>query len=109
MGMQGYIFDLDGTLADTMPAHYAAWLVVARRHALDFPEPRFYELGGVPTLRIAEMLVREAGQEIAPATVAREKEEAFESSLEQPGTIIAIDAVLAIARERRAEGKVAIA
>ncbi len=26
----GYIFDCDGTLADTMPLHYQAWLAAVR-------------------------------------------------------------------------------
>ena len=32
-----YIFDCDGTLADTMPLHYKAWLAVLKEHECDFP------------------------------------------------------------------------
>ena len=32
------IFDCDGTLADTMPLHWRAWQVVAKRYQLHFPE-----------------------------------------------------------------------
>ena len=52
----GYIFDCDGTLADTMPLHYEAWCAALAEHACDFPEAFFYELGGVPTERIVEIL-----------------------------------------------------
>lgn len=31
----GFIFDMDGTLLDTMPAHLAAWKVTAEH--FDFP------------------------------------------------------------------------
>ena len=48
MIFEGLIFDCDGTLADTMPLHWRAWQAVANRHRLDFPEDRFYALGGVP-------------------------------------------------------------
>jgi beta-phosphoglucomutase-like phosphatase (HAD superfamily) len=51
-----YIFDCDGTLADTMPTHYRAWLSALGAHAQSFPEALFYELGGVPTARIVELL-----------------------------------------------------
>ena len=47
---RAFIFDLDGTLVDTMPSHFVAWTEIATRHGLTFPEARFYSLGGVPTV-----------------------------------------------------------
>jgi beta-phosphoglucomutase-like phosphatase (HAD superfamily) len=38
----GLIFDLDGTLADTMPTHFEAWSRSMSRHGLIFTEERFY-------------------------------------------------------------------
>ena len=32
------LFDCDGTLADTMPAHYRGWLAVTEPHGIDFDE-----------------------------------------------------------------------
>ena len=32
------LFDCDGTLADTMPAHYRGWRTVTDAHGLDFDE-----------------------------------------------------------------------
>jgi HAD superfamily hydrolase (TIGR01509 family) len=107
--MQGFIFDLDGTLADTMPVHYGAWLEILGRHGLVLAEERFYGLGGIPTRKIAEMLVRESGLAIDPAVVAREKEAAFVRAIDQPGAIRPITPVVDIARKRREEGAVAIA
>ena len=46
---EGLIFDCDGTLIDSMPAHWLAWKDVTERHGLEFPEDRFYALGGVPS------------------------------------------------------------
>ena len=105
---QAFIFDLDGTLADTMPAHFAAWTNVARRLGLSFPEDRFYNLGGVPTVKIAAMLVAEAGLSLDAEAVAREKEQAYLEAL-APGAIRPIEPVLAIARARRADGPLAVA
>ena len=39
------IFDCDGTLADTMPSHYEAWMAVLDRYRLEMSEDRFYALG----------------------------------------------------------------
>src|SRR5437867_2934798 len=95
--VQGFIFDLDGTLADTMPVHYAAWVEITARYGLNFPEDRFYSMGGVPTKKIAAMLVEEAGIAIDPAIVERDKEAAFVRGIDVPGAIQPIAAVIEIA------------
>jgi beta-phosphoglucomutase family hydrolase len=107
---QAFIFDLDGTLADTMPVHFDVWQIVARRYGLTFSEERFYSLGGVPTPRIAAMLIEEAGLTLDPVAVAREKEQAYvEGLLSGALAVRPIEPVLAVARARRAEGPLAIA
>lgn len=71
------IFDLDGTLADTMPAHYNAWQKVAPAYGLVFPEDVFYSLGGWPTRDILVKLSTEQGITLDIDAVTREKEQAF--------------------------------
>ncbi len=105
---RAFIFDLDGTLADTMPAHYVAWTAVARKYGLSFPEARFYAMGGVPTTKIAALLIQEAGLSLDPQVVSLEKEQAYFDSLAPEG-IRAIAPVLELARRHRAEGPLAIA
>jgi beta-phosphoglucomutase-like phosphatase (HAD superfamily) len=107
---RAFIFDLDGTLADTMPSHYVAWTKVTARHGLTFPEARFYSLGGVPTEKIAGMLITEAGLSLDPKMIALEKEQTYYEGL-GPGGIVAIDPVLALARSHREleEGPLAVA
>jgi HAD superfamily hydrolase (TIGR01509 family) len=39
---QALLFDLDGTLVDSMPLHHAAWREWHRRHALPFDEDGFF-------------------------------------------------------------------
>jgi beta-phosphoglucomutase-like phosphatase (HAD superfamily) len=106
---RAFIFDLDGTLADTMPSHYQAWERIATRHGLSFPEARFYALGGVPTAKIAAMLISEAGLPLDPLVVSREKEEAYFAGLTGSVGVVAIEPVLALARQHRAEGPMAVA
>jgi len=79
--MKALIFDCDGTLADTMPLHYLAWRDTMLRYGIDFPEDRFYALGGVPTTDIATMLLAEAGIGADGAAVAHEKELAYMAHL----------------------------
>lgn len=75
----GYIFDLDGTLIDTMPLHYRAWDVAMRRAGLKvaLDEDLFYSLGGVPTLRVAEIIARHYGLTVDAHRVFHEKESLF--------------------------------
>ncbi|MDB6167627.1 MAG: beta-phosphoglucomutase family hydrolase [Verrucomicrobia bacterium] len=75
----GYIFDLDGTLIDTMPLHYQAWDAAMRHaglpHALD--EDYFYALGGVPTRRVAELFGEHYKLKLDPDAVFHRKEALF--------------------------------
>ena len=88
------IFDLDGTLADTMPVHYRVWMDIAARYGIDFPEDRFYSMGGIPTAKIAATLAAEQGLTFDPVAVAREKEQLV---LQKVGEVLPIDAVVEIA------------
>ena len=69
------LFDCDGTLADTMPAHYRAWLTVIEPHGIPFDEDRFYALGGRPTRDIVATLAGEAGLVIDIEQAAMLKEQ----------------------------------
>jgi HAD superfamily hydrolase (TIGR01509 family) len=75
----GYIFDLDGTLVDTMPLHYRAWDAAMRKVGLNAPldEELFYSLGGVPTRRVAELIAAHYGLTIDPHAVFHHKESLF--------------------------------
>ena len=98
------LFDCDGTLADTMPAHYRAWLHVTKHHGILFDEDRFYALGGRPTRDILATLANEASIEIDLDHASEMKEPAF---LEQVKYVKAIDPV--IAALRRAHGHLPVA
>ena len=98
------LFDCDGTLADTMPAHYRAWLHVAGLHGLTFDEDRFYGLGGRPTRDILATLAREAGVGLDLEHGVQEKEAAFLAQLDR---VTAIGPVVDVVR--RSRGRVPMA
>jgi beta-phosphoglucomutase family hydrolase len=77
----GYIFDLDGTLVDTMPLHYRAWDEAMRTAGLKCPldEELFYSLGGVPTLKVAELIAQHYGLTIDQHAVFDHKESLFKA------------------------------
>lgn len=75
----GYIFDLDGTLVDTMPLHYRAWDAAMRNAGLTctLDEDLFYSLGGVPTRRVAELIAQHYGLKTDADAVFHHKEALF--------------------------------
>lgn len=82
-----YIFDCDGTLGDTMPLHYAAWCAALKQYDLSFPEALFYELGGVPTENIVQILNERHGCHMPVKETAQYKEELYLKGIGQIGPI----------------------
>ena len=98
-GTRGLIFDCDGTLADTMPAHFVAWTTMLTRHGIPFSETRFYELGGVPTAQIIRILAAEHKMPLRDLNaMVREKEAAFLESLH---AVKPVEKVVAVAKANR--------
>jgi beta-phosphoglucomutase family hydrolase len=82
-GTRGLVFDCDGTIADTMPLHYQAWVAALREHDKEFPEALFYEMAGIPTPRIIELLNERHGWSIPVDEAAERKERMFEQMIPQ--------------------------
>ena len=103
----GYIFDLDGTLIDSMPLHYTAWDAALRTFGLGEPldEDMFYGLGGVPTRQVAEIFGGHYGLTLDPDAVMTAKEQIY---LDRLDTVKTIEPVVAVARRVAALYPVAI-
>ena len=104
----GYIFDLDGTLVDTMPLHYAAWEAALQKAGLAgrLDENLFYDFGGMPSRKVATLLGRRHGLEVDPEKVYRDKEAIFMGSLRK---LALIEPVVTFARRVAATHPVAVA
>src|SRR5947208_5349530 len=85
------VFDCDGTIADTMPLHYRAWVAALREHGYEFPEALFYEMAGIPTTRIIEMLNERHGHQIPVQKAADHKESLYMELLPE---VVAIEPVV---------------
>lgn len=92
---EALIFDCDGTLTDSMPVHYVAWHRTMRNYGIQFPEDRFYSLGGMPTDKIIRMLADEQQVQVDAHKAALAKENAF---LELLHLLAPIQYVVAVAR-----------
>jgi len=75
-GIEAIIFDCDGTLVDTMPAHYDAWV-----HALDhvnapfkLDNDRYRQWGGISSAKVIKMLCEEFSIELDGERLTKAKQ-----------------------------------
>jgi len=74
---RAYLFDCDGTIADSMPLHYLAWKKSLAEWDCEFSEELFYAWGGRPTAEIISTLNQQRGLSMPVERVARRKEEFY--------------------------------
>lgn len=104
--IQALIFDCDGTLTDSMYAHFAAWRSALQLQGMDLIEEDFYRYSGTPSSRVIPMLAELAGISIEFARALRDKEAFF---LEQIASLRTIPDVVQIAAEHRGKLPMAVA
>jgi HAD superfamily hydrolase (TIGR01509 family) len=78
-----YLFDCDGTIADSMPLHYLAWRQALGEWNCQFDEKLFYEWGGMPVVEIVATLNKQRGLSMPVETVAHRKESLYFELLPQ--------------------------
>ena len=72
-----YLFDCDGTIADSMPLHYLAWRTALAEWNCSFSEDLFYAWAGFAVAKIISILNEKHGLDMPVEEVARRKEELY--------------------------------
>ncbi len=98
------IFDLDGTLSDSLPVHIASWNAVCEKLNCTFDERILVEMTGAPTLSFAERIKREQNLEISADELVVLKQQEFWKNINQ---IKPHDAVIELMKN--AHGKIPMA
>ena len=62
-GIKGLIFDLDGTLVDSMPIHYEGWKKACERFGMTMDQSFLKNCSGIPGWVIAETVIKNGGLE----------------------------------------------
>jgi len=103
---EAYIFDCDGTLADSMPAHYEAFkrAFQALKHEFHFDEELYYSWAGQPIEVVVDKLNKLHGLEMDHTQVGLHKNRFYRDTLD---AVEPIESVVDILRE--AAGKIRIA
>jgi len=105
---EGFIFDCDGTLADTMPLHHRSWV-----HALglsgarfDFDWDLFQSRAGMSLEHTVSELNRQFGTTLDPIRVALDQRDYYTARVHE---VTAIEPVVALAREAAKTRSVSVA
>lgn len=102
----GYIFDLDGTLVDSMPTHYRAWRWALKKHGAPHEVFRWEEFvahGGMAAPDIVADLNTRYGLSMEPETVAEEKRNRY-GWLLQNKTLPVIPETVELVRRLKEQG-----
>ncbi|MBL7968627.1 MAG: HAD-IA family hydrolase [Prolixibacteraceae bacterium] len=98
------IFDLDGTLSDSLPVHIASWHAVCGKLNCTFDERILVEMTGAPTISFAERIKREQNLDIDPEELVTMKQHEFRKNINR---IKPHDAVIELMKS--AHGKIPMA
>ncbi|MEU8813377.1 HAD family phosphatase [Actinoplanes sp. NPDC048796] len=86
-----YLFDCDGTIADSMPIHYKAWQQALEEWGADFGEELFYAWGGRTPVAVIQELNARQGLAMPVDAVNERREQVFRELLP---TVAAVPEVL---------------
>ena len=71
------IFDLDGTLSDSLPVHLETWNLIGKKYGFVFDPQILYEMTGRPTLEFAQRVVDQYNLDVDPHAIMKQKQESF--------------------------------
>jgi len=80
---KAYLFDCDGTVADSMPLHYIAWKKALGEWGCEFDEDQFYAWGGLSVAKIISTLNEQRGLKMPVAELEHRKESLYYELLPQ--------------------------
>jgi beta-phosphoglucomutase family hydrolase len=71
------IFDMDGTLSDSLPVHLATWNRIGDKYGFKFDPKILHEMTGRPTIEFAERVVEQYKLSEKPENLVKMKQESF--------------------------------
>jgi len=84
---KGLIFDIDGTISDTMPIHLIAYQHTAAEYGFEITPELFYSMGGIPVYQTSSILKEKFNKDFDPQEFADKKEANFLKNIHLAGPI----------------------
>ncbi len=99
-----FLFDCDGTIADSMPMHQIAWNKALAKWGAEISEGEHYLWAGRPTKVIVDLLNKDRGLNMDAEVVSADKEQAYFELMPKLKPVAAVAEVI-----RNYHGKVGFA
>jgi beta-phosphoglucomutase family hydrolase len=93
---EALIFDLDGTLSDSLPVHVETWNKIGEKYGFTFDPQIVYELTGRPTIEFAKRIVERYHLNEKPENIVSLKQELF---WDMAHLLVPVDEVVAIVKQ----------
>lgn len=74
---QALIFDLDGTLSNSLPVHTETWRRIGEKYGFEFDPQIIFEMTGRPTIEFAQHIVSRYQINEKPEILVKQKQESF--------------------------------
>lgn len=97
---KGFIFDLDGTLINSMPYHAKAWRQTSNEYGFDIDEQLIFDMGGASSLDIALHLKNMGNPVGDPKSFVARKIQIFTEHIEELEDFKSIQSILIDAKKR---------
>lgn len=99
----GLIFDLDGTLIDSMPFHVNAWKQVAREHGFEIDDSFIYDRGGKSSPNIVKDM-QDAGHDTGDVgSFVKRKVQLYRERMNEVPVFALMEQILKTAKARGAQ------
>lgn len=87
---KGLIFDIDGTISDTMPIHLIAYQQTASEYGFEISSELFYSMSGIPAFQTSVLLKEKFRKDFDPQEFADKKESNFLKNIHLASPILPI-------------------
>lgn len=87
---QGLIFDIDGTISDTMPIHLIAYQQTASEYGFEISPELFYSMSGIPAYQTSVILKEKFNKDFDPQEFADKKESNFLKNIHLANPILPV-------------------
>lgn len=90
------IFDLDGTLSNSLPVHVATWNKIGEQYGFQFDPQIVVEMTGRPTIEFAKRIVEQYKVDENPQVIVNRKQQSFWDSA---GLLKPVDEIIEIVKK----------
>jgi beta-phosphoglucomutase family hydrolase len=94
--IKALIFDLDGTLSDSLPVHLATWNLIGDKYGFTFDPNILHNMTGRPTIEFAVRVVEQYSLSEKPENLVKMKQKSF---WEMANLLKPVDEVVSIVKE----------